>query len=169
MSSKNKLRTKYVKPLTERQKLFAAELIKLKSDGSGYATLTLKQAAINAGYTEAFAKNQGCRLYKDPRIRELIEQYREAANSQANIDRTKVLELVLSAVEKAMKGYPITNANGEVIAVRIEPCAAPLLDILCKCTGSYAEEKISHSVSADEGKFGIILNLEGKPKDDKAV
>lgn len=168
MPSKKSTRKRYVKPLTERQKQFAAELIKLNSNGKSFSCRTLEEAALAAGYSAVSAKRQGSLLYKDPRIKQLVSELREEANKAAMVDRNKVLEMVIEAANKAIKGYPVFDATGKVKAIRIEPCAASLLDILCKCTGAYAEEKISHSINGntDDGRFGIILNLERKPKND---
>lgn len=154
------------KPLSEKQKAFVRELLKFSVEDGKYVATTYQKAAELAGYSKRSAKQVGSKLAQDPRIRQELENLKKQADERAIIDRNKVVNLVLDAVNKALEGYPVLDKDGNVVAVRIEPCAPQLLDVLCKCTGSYAEEKIAHSVSAGSEKFGIILNLEGKPNNE---
>lgn len=154
------------KPLTEKQQAFVRELLKFHKKKGKFVAQTYRDAAIAAGYSEKSAKQVGSKLSKDPRVKEELDRLRAMAEEKTIIDRNGVINLVLEGVQKALKGYPFTDKDGKIIAVRIEPCAPQMLDVLCKCTGSYAEEKIAHSVSGSGEKFGIILNLEGKSKDE---
>lgn len=165
--SKKKKRTRYVKPLTERQRAFAYELFKLRAEDGKVVVTTLKQAALNAGYAQSSAKQIGSELYKDPRIKEIVRKLEDEANKKAEIDRNKVLDFVVRAVKKALKGYPVIDKNGNKHAVRIEPCVAPLLDILCKCTGTYPDEKVKHEISGPGEDFGISINIGSNQTDEK--
>ena len=154
------------KKLNERQMAFVRELLKFSVEDGKYVPTTYEAAAKAAGYAVSSAKQIGSKLAQDPRVVAELDRLRKQAEQDAIIDRNKVIGLVMDAVNKALKGYPMVDKDGNTVAIRIEPCTPQLLDVLCKCTGSYAEEKISHSVSASGEKFGIILNLEGKKNED---
>lgn len=112
------------------------------------------EAAIAAGYSPKSARSHGCRLMKDPRIREAIERRDEEAAVLRAKRRADALEeesapRVLSRLERQQEWTKIALDPKEKTSDRLRA-----LELLGKSEGDFME-RIEHSTGSED--FAAIL------------
>jgi hypothetical protein len=77
--------------LLQKRRKFAAEFIRLRSQGTADAD-AIRQAAINAGVKPSSASSTGHQMLKVPIVRQTIEQAFQRAAERAKIDSTAIMQ-----------------------------------------------------------------------------
>lgn len=90
--------------LTLKQQKFADEYIKLGN---------IEQAAINAGYSKAYARGNAHKLVANVSISEYIENRLAELKSEAIADQTEVLEYLTSVMRREKKEVVVVTLTKE--------------------------------------------------------
>jgi len=90
--------------LTIKQQKFADEYIKLGN---------IEQAAINAGYSKAYARGNAHKLVANVSISEYIENRMAELKSEAIADQTEVLEYLTSVMRREKKEVVVVTLTKE--------------------------------------------------------
>ncbi|PKE57507.1 terminase small subunit [Macrococcoides caseolyticum] len=90
--------------LTLKQQKFADEYIKLGN---------IEQAAINAGYSKAYARGNAHKLVANVSISEYIENRLADLKSEAIADQTEVLEYLTSVMRREKKEVVVVTLTKE--------------------------------------------------------
>ncbi|WP_144781110.1 terminase small subunit [Macrococcoides caseolyticum] len=90
--------------LTLKQQKFADEYIKLGN---------IEQAAINAGYSKAYARGNAHKLVANVSISEYIENRMDELKSEAIADQTEVLEYLTSVMRREKKEVVVVTVTKE--------------------------------------------------------
>lgn len=90
--------------LTIKQQKFADEYIKLGN---------IEQAAINAGYSKAYARGNAHKLVANVSISEYIENRLAELKSEAIADQTEVLEYLTSVMRREKKEVVVVTLTKE--------------------------------------------------------
>lgn len=94
----------YEMKLTLKQQKFADEYIKLGN---------IEQAAINAGYSKAYARGNAHKLVANVSISEYIENRLAELKSEAIADQTEVLEYLTSVMRREKKEVVVVTLTKE--------------------------------------------------------
>lgn len=90
--------------LTLKQQKFADEYIKLGN---------IEQAAINAGYSKAYARGNAHKLVANVSVSEYIENRLAELKSEAIADQTEVLEYLTSVMRREKKEVVVVTLTKE--------------------------------------------------------
>lgn len=94
--------------LNDKQARFAAEYL---------VDLNATQAAIRAGYSEATAYAQGCRLLKNVEVQRAIADGQAARVERTEITQDYVLQVILDTVERCRQARPVIDRKGNPVLV----------------------------------------------------
>lgn len=113
--------------LSKKQELFCHEYIKDRNAGAAY---------VRAGYSENGARQSGKRLLTNAYVQQRIEELLNPIKEKCKVDTEWIIEELKSNHEEAKELGEYGNSNKS-------------LDQLAKIIGSYAPEKIEHTVDID--------------------
>lgn len=91
-----------MKKLTIKQKKFADEYIK---------TSNVYQSAINAGYSENYAKSDACKILEKPSVKIYIEERMKELESETIADQTEVLQFLTRIVRDEEREEVLVNVG----------------------------------------------------------
>lgn len=123
--------------------------------------LNVRQAAIEAGYSETGAFSAGWRMMRDPRIAKIIRERREAQQERLNYDQDQAVLSLLNIYERAMQAEPVLEYNYETKTMEATgtyvfdgKSAARAMELICKIFGY-----VDAPNGLQSGAPGVTLNI----------
>lgn len=108
-----------MKKLTIKQKKFADEYIK---------TGNVYQSAINAGYSENYAKSDACKILEKPSVKAYIDERMKELDEEAIADQKEILKGLTRQARREEKEYqvvviqkPSYDDNGNFLGMEQTP------------------------------------------------